>query len=113
MTAGAALLFGLTLQRPPGGSELLEERSQEVGVPHRLVKLAWANHTFDFLRGGWSGKTTRSAPEAFSESRLQTPEDARTNPKDPRALDFGNHCGALVVFCPLRWSEAAPNRDRV
>ncbi len=65
---------------PPGESELLEERLQEVGVPHRLVKLPWANHTFDFLWGGWSSQITRSALEAFFESRLQTPEDARTDP---------------------------------
>jgi hypothetical protein len=44
---------------PPGQSELLGERLSKAGVPHRLVKLPWANHTFDFLWGGWGSQITR------------------------------------------------------
>jgi hypothetical protein len=47
------------------------------------VKLPWANHTFDFLWGGWSSQITRSSLEAFLESRLLTPEeDAKAGPFD-------------------------------
>ena len=35
---------------PPGQSELLAHRLQGAGVPHRLVELPWANHTFDTER---------------------------------------------------------------
>jgi acetyl esterase/lipase len=66
---------------PPGESELLAEQLKEAGVPHRLVKLPWANHTFDFLWEGWSSQITRSSLGAFLESRLQTPaDDAKTDP---------------------------------
>jgi acetyl esterase/lipase len=66
---------------PPEESELLAEELQEVGVPYRLVKLPWANHTFDFLWGGWGSQITRSSLEAFLESHLQSPEEAaRTGP---------------------------------
>jgi acetyl esterase len=55
---------------PPGQSELLGERLREAGVPHRLVELPWANHTFDFLWGGWSAQITRSALKEFLEDHL-------------------------------------------
>jgi acetyl esterase/lipase len=64
---------------PPEQSELLGERLREAGVAHRLVKLPWANHTFDFLWGGWSSQISRSSLKGFLESRLQIPvEDAKT-----------------------------------
>jgi acetyl esterase/lipase len=64
---------------PPGESELLAQQLQEAGVSYRLVKLPWANHTFDFLWGGWGSQITRSSLKAFLESRVQTPEEyART-----------------------------------
>ena len=65
---------------PPKESELLAERLRQAGVPHRLVELPWANHTFDFLWGGWSSQITRSSLEAFLETSLQTPEGAAANP---------------------------------
>jgi acetyl esterase/lipase len=58
---------------PPGQSELFGERLREAGVPHRLVELPWANHTFDFLWGGWSSQITRYSLKAFLESNLKTP----------------------------------------
>ncbi len=58
---------------PPGQSELLGERLQEAGVTHRLVKLPWANHTFDFLWGGWGSQITRSTLGEFLSSHLETP----------------------------------------
>jgi acetyl esterase/lipase len=48
----------------------LGERLREAGVPHRLVELPWANHTFDFLWGGWSAQITRSALKEFLEDHL-------------------------------------------
>ena len=57
---------------PPGQSELLGERLLEAGVPHRLVELPWANHTFDFLWGGWGSQITRYSLEVFLESNLKT-----------------------------------------
>jgi acetyl esterase/lipase len=55
---------------PPEQSELLGERLREAGVTHRLVELPWANHTFDFLWGGWGSQITRSALEEFLEEHL-------------------------------------------
>jgi len=66
---------------PPEQSELLGEQLREAGVPHRLVKLPWANHTFDFLWGGWSSQITRYSLKAFLESHLEAQaEDVRTAP---------------------------------
>jgi acetyl esterase/lipase len=58
---------------PPGESELLTERLREAGVPHRLVGLPWANHTFDFIWGGWGSQITRSTLQEFLEAHLETP----------------------------------------
>jgi acetyl esterase len=55
---------------PPEQSELLRGRLREAGVPHRLVKLPWANHTFDFLWGSWSAQITRSTLKEFLEDHL-------------------------------------------
>jgi len=55
---------------PPGQSELLGERLREAGAPHRMVELPWANHTFDFLWGGWSAQITRSTLKQFLENHL-------------------------------------------
>jgi acetyl esterase/lipase len=64
---------------PPGQSELLGERLREAGVPHRFVELPWANHTFDFLWGGWGSQITRYSLEVFLESNLKPPaEQAKT-----------------------------------
>jgi acetyl esterase/lipase len=55
---------------PPGQSELLGERLRGAGVAHRLVELPWANHTFDFLWGGWSAQITRSTLREFLKANL-------------------------------------------
>jgi acetyl esterase len=60
---------------PPRQSQLLGERLLEAGVPHRLVELPWANHTFDFLWGGWGSQITRYSLEVFLESNLKTPTE--------------------------------------
>ena len=74
------LAYGVNDQTvPPGQSELLGEQLREAGVPHRLVKLSWANHTFDFLWGGWGSQITRPSLQAILESNLETPaEEAKT-----------------------------------
>jgi acetyl esterase/lipase len=68
---------------PPGQSELLADRLREAGVPHRLVELPWANHTFDFLWGGWGSQITRSTLKEFLEVHLETPSGARDDPSRP------------------------------
>ncbi len=69
---------------PPEESELLAGRLREAKVPHRLVELPWANHTFDFLWGGWGSQITRSSLEEFLQSRLETSEEAKTHPSGAR-----------------------------
>ena len=65
---------------PPGQSELLGEQLREAGVPHRLVELPWANHTFDFLWDGWGSQITRYSLEVFLESNLKTPAEEAKAP---------------------------------
>jgi acetyl esterase len=60
---------------PSGQSEQFGERLRAAGVPHRLVELPWANHTFDFLWGGWGSQITRYSLEVFLESNLKTPAE--------------------------------------
>jgi acetyl esterase/lipase len=55
---------------PPGQSRLLGERLRKAGVTHRVVQLPWANHTFDFLWGGWSSQITRSTLKGFLDDHL-------------------------------------------
>ena len=69
---------------PPGESELLAVRLRAAGVPHRLVALPWANHTFDFLWCGWGSQMTRHTLEEFLESHLQTPVTAGDAPREGR-----------------------------
>ncbi len=61
---------------PPEQSELLAARLREAGVPHRLAKLPWANHTFDFLWGGWGSQITRFALGEFLRTHLEAPVKA-------------------------------------
>jgi acetyl esterase/lipase len=72
---------------PPGESGLLAEQLQEASVPYRLVRLPWANHTFDFLWGGWGSQITRSSLEVFLESRLQASEDVMADPLERRTKE--------------------------
>jgi acetyl esterase len=65
---------------PPGQSELLADRLRKYGVPHRLVVLPGANHTFDFLWGGWSSQITRPTLHEFLEVHLETPYGMRDAP---------------------------------
>lgn len=59
---------------PAEQSELLAGRLQEAGIPHHLVDLPWANHTFDFLWGGWGSQITRPTLNEFLERHLGSPE---------------------------------------
>ncbi|MDQ3435780.1 MAG: alpha/beta hydrolase [Actinomycetota bacterium] len=68
---------------PPAQSELLADRLREAGVPHRLVELPWANHTFDFLWGGWGSQITRSTLQEFLEVHLETPSVTQDDPSRP------------------------------
>jgi hypothetical protein len=68
---------------PPGQSQLLE-----AGVPHRLIELPWANHTFDFLWGGWGSRITRYSLEVFLESNLKTPAEEAKTPGSFEQPDF-------------------------
>ncbi len=55
-------------------SELLARRLEEAGVSHRLLRLPWANHSFDHATElSWSGsgaQITRSALAGFLERHL-------------------------------------------
>ena len=61
---------------PSRQSELLAARLREAGVPHHLVELPWANHTFDFRWGGWGSQVTRSTLQEFLEDHLASPRKA-------------------------------------
>ncbi len=74
---------------PPGESELLAGRLGDAGVPHRLVGLPWANHTFDFFWGGWGSQITRSSLEEFLRSHLETPAEAGHEPAGRRDKGTG------------------------
>jgi len=65
---------------PPGQSELLANRLREAGVPHHLVELPWANHTFDFRWGGWGSHITRSTLRDFLDAHVVTPRGTRNDP---------------------------------
>ncbi|HEX5849671.1 MAG TPA: alpha/beta hydrolase [Rubrobacter sp.] len=65
---------------PPEQSGLLAGRLREAGVPHQLVELPWANHTFDFRWGGWGSQITRSTLQDFLEVHLAAPRGARDHP---------------------------------
>jgi acetyl esterase len=60
----------------PWQSELLADRLRGAGVDHRLVGLPWANHTFDFLWGGWGSQITRPTLQKFLEVHLGDPTGA-------------------------------------
>jgi hypothetical protein len=57
---------------------------REAGVPHRLVGLPWANHTFDFFWGGWGSQITRSSLEEFLGNHLDTPAERGNGPAGRR-----------------------------
>jgi acetyl esterase/lipase len=65
---------------PPEQSELLANRLRGAGVPHRLVELPWANHTFDFRWGGWGSQIARSTLRDFLEDHPETPSGTRKDP---------------------------------
>jgi acetyl esterase/lipase len=72
---------------PPGQSELLEGRLQKAGVARRLVDLPWANHTFDFLWGGWGSQITRSALDKFLRDHLKDTSPPQQSSGDASADD--------------------------
>ena len=74
---------------PPEESEALARRLREAGVPERLVELPWANHTFDFLWGGWGSQITRSALRDFLRGHLENPQGAEANPPATRGGSAG------------------------
>jgi hypothetical protein len=51
-------------------------------VPHRLVELPWANHTFDFRWGGWGSQIARSTLRDFLEDHLKNPKKTREDPPE-------------------------------
>lgn len=64
---------------PVEQSELLAGRLRRTGVPYDLVALPWANHTFDFLWGGWGTQITRPTLDEFLSRHLapDAPPEAR------------------------------------
>lgn len=55
---------------PSEQSELLANRLEEAGVPHRLIELPGARHGFDDVWGGWSSQIVRHELEGFLEHHL-------------------------------------------
>jgi len=74
---------------PPEESEALARRLREAGVPERPVELPWANHTFDFLWGGWGSQITRSALRDFLRTHLENPQGAEADPSANRGGSAG------------------------
>ena len=63
---------------PSEQSELLANRLEEAGVPHRLIELPGARHGFDAAWGGWSQQIVRHELEEFLDHRLADQDsDAR------------------------------------
>jgi acetyl esterase/lipase len=55
---------------PPEQSEVLADRLEQAGVPHRLIDVPGANHGFDVVWGGWGTQVVRDELEAFLEGGL-------------------------------------------
>jgi acetyl esterase/lipase len=55
---------------PPEQSEVLADRLEQAGVPHRLIDVPGANHGFDVVWGGWGTQVVRDQLEAFLEGSL-------------------------------------------
>jgi acetyl esterase len=55
---------------PPEQSELLANRLEEAGVPHRLIELPWARHAFDVAWGSWGEQIVRHELGEFLAQRL-------------------------------------------
>ena len=63
---------------PPEQSELLANRLEEAGVPHRFIELPWARHAFDQAWGSWDQQIVRHELEGFLEQHLADQDpDAR------------------------------------
>jgi len=63
---------------PSEQSELLANRLEEAGVPHRLIELPGARHGFDTAWGGWSQQIVSHELEGFLDHRLADQDsDAR------------------------------------
>ena len=63
---------------PPEQSELLANRLENAGVPHRLIELPGARHAFDAAWGGWSQQIVSHELEGFLEHHLADQDpDAR------------------------------------
>lgn len=55
---------------PPEQAELLANRLEDEGVPHRLVRLPGARHGFDGPWGGWDTQIVRHELRQFLENEL-------------------------------------------
>jgi acetyl esterase/lipase len=55
---------------PSQQSELLANRLEEAGVPHRLIELPGARHGFDAAWGGWDSQIVRHELEGFLQDHL-------------------------------------------
>ena len=55
---------------PPEQAELLANRLEDEGVPHRLVRLPGARHGFDGAWGGWDTQIVRHELREFLENEL-------------------------------------------
>ena len=57
----------------PEESEKLAARLENAGVPHRFLRLSYANHLFDLHWGGWGSQLTRAVLADFLDEHVQAP----------------------------------------
>jgi acetyl esterase/lipase len=50
---------------PAAHAELLAARLRELGVPHEVLIVPYAQHAFDFISGGLSGQLAEDAISRF------------------------------------------------
>ncbi len=64
---------------PPEQSRLLARGLRKAGVPHSIVELPSANHTFDFAWGGWNSQITRFLLKRFLHHYLNVKAGTKDN----------------------------------
>ncbi len=56
-------------------AEALTERLQKAGVPHRLFRLSWAHHGFDYFFNGWGAQIVLPVLRDFLQKHCQKQRD--------------------------------------
>lgn len=59
-------------------ADRLAARLAQAGTPHQILRLPFANHLFDFIRGGFGTQITEAVVEGFLAKHLQTSRATRS-----------------------------------